>query len=170
MHIPFDFSRRPRRLASIAGIAALALIVAGCSPGIVTATIHGSTLSGSYTVIFHMTCGTTSNAAGNNCTGIGVGAVGGRGFVTTVGSGGTGNLNGGEGFPTNCVSAPCSQDAGVQISGTAIYGGQRAEYTLTGYDPDPSTADHGTLKVNGVTYPFSCDNCIEVVMQPGSTT
>jgi hypothetical protein len=168
LHIPVSQLHPPKRFAFLAGIAALALVVAGCSPGSVTSTIHGLSANGSYTVVFHMTCGTTANSSGNNCTGIGAGAVAGKAFVATRGSGGTGDLGGG-GFPANCVSAPCSQDAGVTISGSAIYGGQPAAYTLVASDPDPSTADTGTLTIGGVNYPFSCDNCVEVVMQPGST-
>lgn len=163
------YFRHSRRLTSASGIVALIFVLAGCSPGTVVTAFTGTSNSTSFSGKFKMTCRAAPSNAHNNCTGSGYANIGGRLFTTTSGTGGTGDNSDPNNSPADCTAAPCSQNAGVEIYGNGIMSGRTVSYTLVAYDPDPSTADSGTLTVDGTNYDFNCFQCVEVLMQPGTT-
>ena len=160
--------RRPKRVGALAGACALVFVLAGCSPGEVETLFTGTSDTGvALDVGFFMTCKAAASTAKGNCTGWGKASVAGAPFYTTTGTGGTGNLN--IFPPSNCTASPCSQNAGVDIMGTGVFAGRAVNYEFVGYDRDPSLSDSGTLTIAGTSYNFTCNNCVEVTMQPGTT-
>jgi hypothetical protein len=165
--------RRPKRLLSAAGVSALVLALTGCSPGLITANILGSTTSAADAAHIAVVCTTISSSSGN-CSGHATATVNGTAFRTTTMNGGTSDTNG-----NDCSSAPCAASAFFDVSGKGLYGSQNATYYIEGQDIDPAGAQPDGFQLHvgpgpgatftGFTRTFGCKSCVEVVMFPGST-
>lgn len=181
-------------MSGLAGLGALALALAGCSPGSMTIGAIGSTTSPKDALIAKLTCtdkigplGTTSNQ--NNCTGTAFGLIQGKSFIMTgFSSGGfadqrtqtfipVGPPIGSVPVPGDCVSAPCSTYAVGSVSGSGRWGTMPVSVHLTAYDNWPATSSPDTVRLSlsaigadlGVDANFTCsNNCVTIHMLPGS--
>jgi hypothetical protein len=164
--------RRPKRLLAATGIGGLILVLAGCgSPGSIGANSAGfSDGTPGDTANFSFVCSTINVPGVGNCRGHGSAIIDGVAFKTLTANGATFDGNGDQ-----CTQAPCPQSAETDISGKGMYGSLPVTYSFKGTDFDPATNDIFRLTLdtnlqagfNGLYPTFSCNGCVEVVMEPG---
>src|SRR5947209_2516510 len=164
--------RHPKRLLAAAGVTALNAIPAGGgSPGSIGANSAGfSDGTPGDTANFSFGCSTVDVPKYGNCRGTGTATLNGVAFKTLTASGATFDGNG-----RQCLKAPCPDGAETDIKGQAQYGPVQVGYSFAGKDYDPSTSDQFRITITpkqtvqgvGIVHTFSCDGCVEVVMEPG---
>ncbi|MGH2443498.1 MAG: hypothetical protein ACRDFX_10080 [Chloroflexota bacterium] len=169
---------KSKKMFGLAGLGALALVIAGCSPGTITARSTGSNLNPADRGAVTMVCLSRSVYKSNNCIGSGTATIDGVAFRTFFGEGGfelkTLSADNGK----DCSAAPCPE-GGIanDIEGNGTYGGASIHYTLYATDDDTTptsgTADSfklvlGPLNAPTITRTFDCTNCVEIRVLPGT--
>ncbi|MGH2443497.1 MAG: hypothetical protein ACRDFX_10075 [Chloroflexota bacterium] len=164
--------RSPKRMAGMAAIGGLALVIAGCSPGTLNATVTGSITNPADKASFNIRC--LSTPRGMICLGAGAATIDGQTFRAVLGTGG---FITGQG--TDCTVAPCPDGGQAEISGLGYYMGKQVQFTLSAEDFDNTGVNSPVDGLGLVFSPkngppisrdFPCDECVEITLLPGTVT